>query len=446
MESLADSILSMSLSQVVSQTHAKLSDEKLKALRNFTKQQQQIPIIKPKRPDRVDLKSEVILETKLETERKQKEIIKKMQQHQQQQLQVQQQQQQQYIQQQQYMVNKTPINLQQKSQPNANYQTSLQQQLLRPQATMVQIQQQQPVIAKPTASKPSMVTSQPPVFITPTSSTSATISFGGNSSFVKTSQSVSITKTEEVSKTTASSTPFTGFGMPQQAGGHNFVQPKPLQATTSVSSESKENLPLTTPISFSAKVIGGNDNKTFGNKTNTTSNMVQSPISQGFAAATSASGFSAFATTKPVVAAKGTQDKSENKQPDEAPKTVSNVATVSTASVTTPFAGFGFTTKSTVSSTAATPSPFSTSLFGSNSSSNNTPVSTPFSGQPFSSSAFSFTAATSTPSTAPSTVEGNTAKAVTNTAQSTAPGVKITEVKPTLTSSATTATVATPTR
>ncbi|KAH8400741.1 hypothetical protein KR009_000711, partial [Drosophila setifemur] len=70
-ETLADSILSMSLSQTVDSNAAKLTQERLKKIRKVV-QQQKINIICPQRPDRVGLKSEVILETK----RKQ-ELIKK---------------------------------------------------------------------------------------------------------------------------------------------------------------------------------------------------------------------------------------------------------------------------------------------------------------------------------------------------------------------------------
>lgn len=73
-ESLTDSILSLSLSETVTKTQSKLSSEKLNAIRMFTRQQQTVNVIKPRRPDRIGLKSEVILECKLHSERlKQKE-------------------------------------------------------------------------------------------------------------------------------------------------------------------------------------------------------------------------------------------------------------------------------------------------------------------------------------------------------------------------------------
>ncbi|XP_030384400.1 nuclear pore complex protein Nup214 isoform X2 [Scaptodrosophila lebanonensis] len=68
-DSLADSILSMSFSQVVDRNTKKLSKDKLQAIRKAT-QQGKINVIKPQRPDRVGLKSEVILETKIKSEQK----------------------------------------------------------------------------------------------------------------------------------------------------------------------------------------------------------------------------------------------------------------------------------------------------------------------------------------------------------------------------------------
>ncbi|EDW00606.1 nuclear pore complex protein Nup214 [Drosophila grimshawi] len=70
-DTLADSILSMSLHQVVDTNRAKLSQQKLQSIREQL-QQHKIHIISPQRPDRVGLKSEVILETKLKAELKKK--------------------------------------------------------------------------------------------------------------------------------------------------------------------------------------------------------------------------------------------------------------------------------------------------------------------------------------------------------------------------------------
>ncbi|XP_017090896.2 nuclear pore complex protein Nup214 [Drosophila bipectinata] len=70
-ETLADSILSMSLRQVVDSNAAKLTQERLKKIRQVV-QHQKIKIICPQRPDRVGIKSEVILETKTK-----QELIKK---------------------------------------------------------------------------------------------------------------------------------------------------------------------------------------------------------------------------------------------------------------------------------------------------------------------------------------------------------------------------------
>ncbi|XP_053966956.1 nuclear pore complex protein Nup214 [Anastrepha ludens] len=62
--SLADSILSMSIHNITDAKSNKLSESKLNALRNFTNQKGKITIIKPRRPNRVELTSEVILESK----------------------------------------------------------------------------------------------------------------------------------------------------------------------------------------------------------------------------------------------------------------------------------------------------------------------------------------------------------------------------------------------
>ncbi|KAH8297259.1 hypothetical protein KR044_008866, partial [Drosophila immigrans] len=70
-DTLADSILSMSLNQVVETNRAKLSQEKLQSIRHLL-QQHKIQIISPQRPDRVGIKSEVILETKLKAEQNRK--------------------------------------------------------------------------------------------------------------------------------------------------------------------------------------------------------------------------------------------------------------------------------------------------------------------------------------------------------------------------------------
>ncbi|KAL7737934.1 hypothetical protein ACLKA6_006299 [Drosophila palustris] len=66
-DTLADSILSMSLNQAVETNRAKLSLHKLQNIRQLL-QSHKIQIISPQRPDRVGLKSEVILETKLKAE------------------------------------------------------------------------------------------------------------------------------------------------------------------------------------------------------------------------------------------------------------------------------------------------------------------------------------------------------------------------------------------
>ncbi|XP_064537978.1 nuclear pore complex protein Nup214 [Drosophila montana] len=70
-DTLADSILSITLNQVVETNRAKLSQQKLQCIRQLL-QQHNVHIISPQRPDRVGLKSEVILETKLKAELKKK--------------------------------------------------------------------------------------------------------------------------------------------------------------------------------------------------------------------------------------------------------------------------------------------------------------------------------------------------------------------------------------
>ncbi|KAH8254581.1 hypothetical protein KR032_011074 [Drosophila birchii] len=70
-DTLTESILSMTLSQAVDSNASKLTQEKLNKIRSVV-QAQKINIICPQRPDRVGLKSEVILET-----RRKVELIKK---------------------------------------------------------------------------------------------------------------------------------------------------------------------------------------------------------------------------------------------------------------------------------------------------------------------------------------------------------------------------------
>ncbi|KAI8037578.1 nuclear pore complex protein Nup214 [Drosophila gunungcola] len=74
-DTLADSILSMSLSKVVDTNAAKLTQQRLQKIRKVV-QLQKINIICPQRPDRVGLKSEVILETKRRAEQIKKAAAK----------------------------------------------------------------------------------------------------------------------------------------------------------------------------------------------------------------------------------------------------------------------------------------------------------------------------------------------------------------------------------
>ncbi|XP_061396340.1 nuclear pore complex protein Nup214 [Musca vetustissima] len=354
MESLADSILSMSLSQVVSQSHSKLSESKLNAIRNFTKQQQQIAIIKAKRPDRVGLKSEVILETKLESERKQKEKEMKEKQIQQQQ-----------------MVQKQQAAPTQKSQAPNNMKPPSQQ--MPPQnVQQMQQNQQQTFLAKPTASKPALLpnASQPSPFITPNPATSSTLSFGGQSSFVKTSTTVSI-KPDDPSKLGSSSTsPFTAFG--SSSGGISFGQ---TAKPTPQNNEGKENpVAAATPISFSAKVIGGNDSK---NKSNTLGGG--SAIGGGDSNLPT-QGFAAFSANKPANLtnepsnASAAADSKKSEEPKESFSFGNIAATITPASTSaaSPFGGFGAKSTTAAATTATTPvvssssgGMFSSSTFGS---------------------------------------------------------------------------------
>ncbi|XP_016980837.2 nuclear pore complex protein Nup214 [Drosophila rhopaloa] len=74
-DTLADSILSMSLSHVVDSNAAKLTQQRLQKIRKVV-QLQKVNIICPQRPDRVGLKSEVILETKRRAEQIKKTAAK----------------------------------------------------------------------------------------------------------------------------------------------------------------------------------------------------------------------------------------------------------------------------------------------------------------------------------------------------------------------------------
>ncbi|XP_049309806.1 nuclear pore complex protein Nup214 [Bactrocera dorsalis] len=74
--SLADSILSMTIHNITDAKSNKLSESKLNALRNFTNQQAKIKIIKPQRPNRIELTSEVILETKQLIKKKETKDVK----------------------------------------------------------------------------------------------------------------------------------------------------------------------------------------------------------------------------------------------------------------------------------------------------------------------------------------------------------------------------------
>ena len=63
MESLTDSLISLSMADQVQLESAKLTDKKLRFLRELLKDRKTV-LIKPNRPDRVDLNSEIIIEKK----------------------------------------------------------------------------------------------------------------------------------------------------------------------------------------------------------------------------------------------------------------------------------------------------------------------------------------------------------------------------------------------
>uniref|UniRef100_T1PM84 Nucleoporin FG repeat region n=1 Tax=Musca domestica TaxID=7370 RepID=T1PM84_MUSDO len=401
MESLADSILSMSLSQVVSQSHSKLSESKLNAIRNFTKQQQQISIIRPKRPDRVGLKSEVILETKLESERKQKEKEMKEKQAQAQQQQKQ----------------STQISTQKSVAQTSIKQSS--QQMPPQNVQQQQNQQQQSFLAKPTASKPALLPniSQPSPFITPNPATSSTLSFGSQSSFVKTS--TGLLKSDDAPKlATSASSPFSAFGGTSSGGGLTFGQTIKANQNT----EGKENNVAATPISFSAKVIGGNSNP--NNKPNIGGGGV---LTSGADNSLSNQGFASFSTAKPANLTTESKNASNGSKKPEDQKESFSFGSLSSANLPvsatatpTAFGGFGAKSTTTTATTPATqtvssaPSGglFSSSTFGSGLSLTTTPkpfatLSSESSPTPFggSSTPFSFSGLPSGAATANTTTK-----------------------------------------
>lgn len=71
-QSLSNSLNNLNLKELAVQTQPKISEDKLKALQDFASKQKIVNVVIPKRPDRIGLKSEVILETNLQNEKKKK--------------------------------------------------------------------------------------------------------------------------------------------------------------------------------------------------------------------------------------------------------------------------------------------------------------------------------------------------------------------------------------
>lgn len=339
MESLADSILSMSLANTVDANHSKLSTEKLNAIRSFV-QDHRILHIKPQRPDRVGLKSEVILETKLQSERQSREgavtRLNKMQQE----------------------------------------------------KVIIQSNTPTPVISKPTATKPSTLKSNVVPPEVSQAATSPNFGFGGNNSlFVKTSSTAPapVLRAEEpiksftsihggttsVSQSSFVSPSFTGFGGSNASTQPlNFGQTKPtFTARTELSNEvfAVTSAAPQAPISFAAKVVTSETSKPTFPATN-----------------------SSFLPTK------SSQDKENKKPPEtEIPKTFSFGGGVQEG--TSPF-GVGGDSKTTFN-VAPTTGPGNVSLFGGLSSNANKAIT--FDGKS-NSHTFSFGGIGATIGTAPS--------------------------------------------
>uniref|UniRef100_A0A1B0A843 Nuclear pore complex protein Nup214 n=1 Tax=Glossina pallidipes TaxID=7398 RepID=A0A1B0A843_GLOPL len=233
MESLADSILSLSLSETLQHAHSKLSAEKLQAIRSFTKQLKHVQVIKPQRPCRKGLKSEVIMESKLQTEQKQKEVPK---------------------------VPVTKLGNESAlptivMRPSANASAQVNPQIqsippIPPQTLVIS----QSMLAKPQASKPIAINLNT-FSVAPTASVACNLNFSSSSSFVKTSNIITSTTNNNTPKLLTNSTAFTGYGSGVTAGGCNGNYPK---------SEIKEAAHFgatATPVSFNAKVLQSNESK-----------------------------------------------------------------------------------------------------------------------------------------------------------------------------------------
>uniref|UniRef100_A0A1A9X2A1 Nuclear pore complex protein Nup214 phenylalanine-glycine (FG) domain-containing protein n=1 Tax=Glossina brevipalpis TaxID=37001 RepID=A0A1A9X2A1_9MUSC len=233
MESLADSILSLSLSQTVQHAHARLSPEKLQAIRSFTEQLKYVQIIQPKRPDRKGLKSEVIMEYKLQTEHKQRELAK-------------------------ITAAKSANEF---AVPSAVMKTSVSaSSQLKPQIPSIppvppqSLVISQSILAKPQASKPTAINLNA-FSVAPTAAIACNLNFSSSSSFVKTSNVITSTLSNNTTKALTNSTAFTGYGSGMTTGSCSSNHSKPEIKDASHLGAS------VTPVSFNAKVLQSNGSK-----------------------------------------------------------------------------------------------------------------------------------------------------------------------------------------
>lgn len=75
MNSLVDSVLSLTIGDQIKNERKALSAPKLNALRKFTVSNRSVNLIKPSRPDRKGLNSEIIIEKKLANGRPKMSLI-----------------------------------------------------------------------------------------------------------------------------------------------------------------------------------------------------------------------------------------------------------------------------------------------------------------------------------------------------------------------------------
>ncbi|XP_055847820.1 nuclear pore complex protein Nup214 [Episyrphus balteatus] len=369
MESLTDTILSMSLGPTVQENSSKLTKEKVAALRGVLTNRK-ISIIKPQRPDQVGLKSEVILETKLKSDRKLRDgaatNMNKMEQER--------------IRNEQQRVLTKPTatkaiapSMAAISQPNAptsfgfgaaspfvkpnpgkledyrkdQSQQQPQQQQMQPQQQQQQ-QQQQPMIVKPVASTAG------PMFLKATPNTSAPANSSAFSGFGTSSNPGGLFS--GMSITPSAMPAFTGFGTNSSLA---FGSPKPLTANQ----QAKEPIPAADKVQKDQKPTLAFDSKPMTSE------------NKPFATPNFSSSFTAVAPSK-----NAEQVDKENKLPDSfipvGAKSETSSLTISSTS-TQPL-GFG-------SGVAATSAPSSVFSFATASAPAKAPTST--STAPF---AFSF--------------------------------------------------------